>query len=45
MRRLDLPPLWALGAALVAWALARWLPIAPVPAGMGGVFVAAGLGR
>ena len=44
MRRLDLPPLWALAAALAAWALARWLPVAPLPGGMGQVFAAAGLG-
>lgn len=39
----DLPPVWALGAALSAWALARVLPVATFPAGLGRVFVAAGL--
>jgi protein-S-isoprenylcysteine O-methyltransferase Ste14 len=28
----DLPPVWAIGAAALAWALARWLPLASLPA-------------
>ena len=39
----DLPPVWALGAALAALALARWLPIAPLPPGMGRVIGGAGV--
>ncbi len=40
----DLPPVWALGAAVASWALARWAPLAPLPPGMGRVLMAAGLG-
>lgn len=40
----DLPPIWAFGAAAVSWALARWMPIATLPPGMGRVFIAGGLG-
>jgi len=28
----DLPPIWALGAAVLAWGLARVAPLAPLPA-------------
>ena len=39
----DLPPVWALGAALAAWALARLLPIASLPEAPGGLLIGAGL--
>ncbi len=41
--RLDLPPVWALGAALVSWGLARTLPVAALPGGMGRLLIVAGL--
>jgi protein-S-isoprenylcysteine O-methyltransferase Ste14 len=45
MRRFpDVPPVWALGAAMLAWLFARALPVAPLPAGLGWLFGAAGLG-
>jgi protein-S-isoprenylcysteine O-methyltransferase Ste14 len=40
----DLPPVWAAGLALAAWALARWVPVVHLPAGLGRAFLAAGLG-
>jgi protein-S-isoprenylcysteine O-methyltransferase Ste14 len=40
----DLPPVWALGAALAAWALARTVPVASFGPGLGRVLMAAGLG-
>lgn len=39
----DLPPVWALAMAFASWALARWLPVAPLASGMGRLFTAAGL--
>jgi protein-S-isoprenylcysteine O-methyltransferase Ste14 len=44
MRHVDVPPVWALGAALASWALARLAPVARLPEGMGYVFMAAGVG-
>jgi protein-S-isoprenylcysteine O-methyltransferase Ste14 len=40
----DLPPVWALGAAIAAWALARWAPLAALPGGMGWVMMGSGIG-
>lgn len=40
----DLPPVWAAGLAALAWVLARWLPLVPLPPGMGQLIMAAGLG-
>lgn len=40
----DLPPLWALGAAALAWGLARVLPLAALPAWPAWPLLAAGLG-
>jgi protein-S-isoprenylcysteine O-methyltransferase Ste14 len=40
----DLPPVWALGSAIAAWALARWAPFAVLPGEMGWVMMGAGIG-
>ncbi len=40
----DLPPIWAIGAALAAWLLATYLPIVTFPRGIGRFFIIAGLG-
>ena len=40
----DLPPVWALGLAALAWGLARTVPILPLPPGMGRLMIVAGLG-
>lgn len=41
----DLPPVWAAGMALAAWALARTAPLAPLPAAPGWLLIAAGAGQ
>lgn len=40
----DLPPIWALAAAALAAALARWLPVVALPGWPAWPLVAAGLG-
>jgi protein-S-isoprenylcysteine O-methyltransferase Ste14 len=40
----DLPPIWALSAAAAAWALARVLPVAALPSGLGRLLIVAGVG-
>lgn len=40
----DLPPVWALGAAALAWGLARFLPLAPLPGWPAAPLLAAGFG-
>lgn len=40
----DLPPIWALGAAVAAAGLARWAPLAPLPTWPGWPFAVAGFG-
>jgi protein-S-isoprenylcysteine O-methyltransferase Ste14 len=40
----DVPPVWALAAAVLSWLLARYLPLAALPSGLGWVVGAAGLG-
>ncbi len=42
-RRLDLPPVWALGAAILSWLLARYAPVAGLPAGLGRGFMIIGV--
>lgn len=39
----DLPPIWAMGAALAAWLLATYLPLWTFPAGYGRFTIVAGL--
>ncbi len=43
MRALDLPPVWALGAAILSWLLARFVPLISLPEGLGRVFMIAGI--
>jgi protein-S-isoprenylcysteine O-methyltransferase Ste14 len=40
----DLPPIWAVGAALASWLLATYLPVVAYPTGVGRFFILAGLG-
>jgi protein-S-isoprenylcysteine O-methyltransferase Ste14 len=40
----DLPPIWAMGAALASWLLATYLPVVTYPTGVGRFFIIAGLG-
>ena len=39
----DLPPVWGLGAGVVALGLARWLPLAPLPHAPGWPLVGLGV--
>lgn len=41
--RLDLPPVWALGAAGLSWLLARYAPLVALPFGLGRGFMLVGV--